>query len=123
MRKAPSRCHLAASGRLQSSDSGQPFTAAIEERVDPEAFPERGRPSQTPRHASACLPQQGEDGVMRAGFGARGQESKVADGMSVRERPVLRRWRDPLSYGIGSDLLKYLATSRLISTLSLSSKE
>ena len=75
--------------RLQPSNPAHPFTAAIEERVDAEAFPERGRPAQTPRFALPCLSQQGEDGVMRAGLGARGQQSEVADGVPVAVRHVV----------------------------------
>ena len=82
-RAPPSGCHSAASSRLQSPDPAHPFTAAIEERVDPEAFPERRRPAQTPRLAPPCLSQQGEHGVVRAGLGARGQQSEISDVVPV----------------------------------------
>ena len=46
---------------------GASFHRGYQEAGRREAFPERGRPAQTTRFASACLSQQGEDGVMRGG--------------------------------------------------------
>ena len=84
---------------IQSSNPAQPVTAAVEERGDAEAFPERGRPAQAPRLALSCLPQQGEDGVVRAGFGARGQESEVTDVMPVTVRHVVGQGGQEVSRG------------------------
>ena len=100
MRKPPSGCISATSARLQSSNPAHPFTASIEERVDAEAFPERGRPAQTPRFALPCLSQQSEDGVMRASFGARGQESEVADGVPVAVRHMVGQGSQEVSHRV-----------------------
>ena len=72
----------------------------IEERVDAEAFPERSRPAQTPRLTSPHLSQQGEDGVVRAGPGARGQQSEVADVVPVAVGHVVGQGGQEVSRGV-----------------------